>query len=91
MSSLDDVFEQMRQFQRALIEFNQEMQASTTSLAKSHQDVCGIWQDEAAKRYRQTYDPLAHSLDEYLRTDAPRFENFLEKKVRQLERYLHGS
>ena len=88
---MDDVFEQMRLFQRALVEFNQEIRASTTSLAKSHEDVRAVWQDEAAQRYRHTYDPLAHSLDGYLRTDAPRFENFLEKKVRQLERYLHGS
>jgi hypothetical protein len=29
-------------------------------------------------------------LDQYVRGEAPRFENFLEAKVRQLERYLHG-
>lgn len=90
MSSLDEVYEQMRLFQRALIEFNTELRASATTLAKSHENVCGLWMDEAALRYRQAYEPLAHSLDEYLRGGAPRFEKFLESKVVQLERYLQS-
>jgi hypothetical protein len=88
VSSLDEVYEQMRLFQRSLTGFNEEVRDSAASLAKSHEDVCGLWQDEAAQRYRQAYEPLAHSLDQYLRADAPRFERFMESKVRQLERYL---
>jgi predicted metal-dependent hydrolase len=91
MSSLDEVFEQMHLFQRALVEFNGEIRVSAAALAKSHEEVCGRWRDEAALRYRQTYEPLAQSLDDYLRGGAPRFENFLERKVRQLERYLNGT
>jgi hypothetical protein len=90
VSSLDEVYEQMRLFQRTLTEFNQEIRATATELAKSHENVCGLWQDEAALRYRQAYEPLAHSLDEYLSGGAPRFERFMESKVQQLGRYLQG-
>ena len=91
MSSLDDVYEQMRLFQRALSEFNEELHASAKALADAHQHACALWNDEAAQRYRQTYEPLAQSLDDYLQNRAPRFEEFLARKTGQLERYLHGT
>jgi len=90
VSSLDEVYEQMRVFHRTLAEFNEEIRTSASALAKSHETVCALWQDEAALRYRQAYDPLERSLNEYLRASAPRFESFLESKVHQLERYLQG-
>jgi hypothetical protein len=89
VSSLDEVYEQMRVFQRTLMEFNDEIRASTAALSKAHENVCGVWQDEAGLRYRAAYEPLAHSLDNYLRANAPRFEKFMESKVGQLERYLN--
>jgi hypothetical protein len=46
--------------------------------------------DDAARNYLRVYEPLAQSLDEYLQGPAPRFEQFLESKVRQLEQYLNG-
>jgi len=90
MSSLDDVFEQMRLFRKALLEFNEEVRGSAAGLAKAHDEVGGLGRDEAASRYRQAYEPLAQSLDTYLRDGAPRFERFLENKIGQLERYLNG-
>jgi len=91
MNSLDDVYDQMRLFQRALLEFNEEIRTSAQALAKSHDDLCGLWRDQAALHYRQLYEPLADSLHQYLQGDAPRFERFMENKVRQLERYLNGA
>lgn len=91
MSSLNDVFDQMRAFERALVEFNQEIHISATALAQSHQKVSALWRDDAAQRYQQTYQPLAQSLDGYLRGGAPQFESFLETKLRQLEHYLRES
>ena len=91
MISLDDVYEQMRLFERALVEFNQEIHASTAALEESHQEVYALWRDEAAQRYLQTYEPLAKSLEDYLRGSAPRFERFLENKLGHLGRYLHGT
>jgi hypothetical protein len=89
VSSLDEVYEQMRLFQRTLTEFNAEIRASIAALSKAHENVCSIWQDEAALRYRAAYEPLAQSLDVYLRANAPRFEKFMESKIGQLERYLN--
>ena len=91
MNSLDEVSVPMRLFQQALVEFNQEVGSSATALARSHEDLSGLWHDEAALRYRQAYEPLAQSLDDYLRAGAPRFEHFLASKIQQLEHYLHGA
>jgi hypothetical protein len=90
MTTLDDVFEQMQIFDRALLEFNEALRLSVADLRKSDEEISALWQDEASARYRRVYEPLAESLDRYLRTDAPRFEGFLQAKVRQLGIYLHG-
>ena len=90
MSSLDDVYEQMRLFERALREFDEELHISAVALRKSDEELSGLWRDQASQRYRQAYEPLAQSLDQYLQHGAPQFEAFLENKVRQLEKYLHG-
>ena len=91
MTSLDDVFEQMRLFDQAFRDFNEEIRTTAGSLAQMHDEIRGLWQDEAGTQYRQAYEPLAELLDSYLKVDAPRLEGFLEKKIHQLERYLHGS
>jgi uncharacterized protein YukE len=90
MSSLDEVFDQMRAFQQSLKEFNDTLRFSASSLAKTHEEVSGLWRDTAAAKYQLSYQPLAESLENYIRSDAPRFERFLENKVRQLEHYLTG-
>jgi len=91
MSSLDEVFEQMRLFDQALREFNAQLRASSTTLAQAHEQTTSLWKDAAALRYLQVYEPLAQSLDEYLRSGAPRFEQFLQAKIAQLEQYLNGA
>ena len=91
MSSLDEVFEQMRLFDQALREFNTELRASQSALRRAHEQTTSLWKDAAAVRYLQVYEPLAQSLDEYLRAGAPRFEQFLQAKVAQLEQYLNGA
>ena len=91
MSSLDEVFEQMRLFDQALREFNAELRASSLALTRAHEQTASVWKDAAALRYLQVYEPLAQALDEYLRAAAPRFEQFLQAKVLQLEQYLNGA
>ncbi len=90
MSSLDEVFEQMRLFDQALREFNSELRASSTALALAHEQTTSLWKDAAAVRYLQAYEPLHRSLEEYLKGGAPRFEQFLQARVSQLEQYLNG-
>ena len=90
MGSLDEVFEQMRLFDQALREFNSELRASSTALSRAHEQTTSLWNDAAAVRYLQAYEPLHQSLDDYLNGAAPRFEQFLQAKVAQLEQYLNG-
>jgi len=90
MSSLDEVFEQLKLFSRALADFNEQLRGSTTALTASHDQVRALWNDEASRQYMLVYGPLSESLDEYLRGPAPRFEQFLGSKLHQLEQYLHG-
>ncbi|HEY4214689.1 MAG TPA: hypothetical protein VGM84_24645 [Steroidobacteraceae bacterium] len=90
MSSLDEVHEQMRLFDQALREFNSELRASSITLSLAHEQTTSLWKDAAAVRYVQAYEPLRQSLDEYLKGAAPRFEQFLQAKVSQLEQYLNG-
>lgn len=89
--TLDDTFEYLRAFGQALAAFNQELMASANDLHKSDEQIGALWRDEGSKPYRQQYEPLSESLDRYLRSDAPRFEHFMEMKIRQLSMYLHGS
>jgi uncharacterized protein YukE len=91
MTTLDDVYEQMRLFEKALRDFNETVRVSAAELSKLDADTRALWRDEASRRYGQAYDPLAQMLDEYLKSDAPRFEQFLDRKVQQLARYLHGA
>lgn len=88
--TLDDVYEQMRAFEQALLAFNEALRVSAADLRKSDEEIAAIWRDEAAARYRQIYAPLTESLDRYIGADAPRFEHFLQAKVRQLGVFLHG-
>ena len=90
MTSLDDVFEQMKVFDKTLREFNEELRSSASVLAQAHDRTRSVWTDQAALAYLRAYEPLAQSLDEYLRGQAPRFEDFLESKLRELDQYLHG-
>ncbi len=91
MTSLDDVYEQMRLFDQALEDFNVELRTAASALEKLHDEARGLWKDEAGAAYQRAYEPLAEIMDGYLKTDAPRLEGFLEKKIRQLEQYLHGA
>jgi hypothetical protein len=90
MTTLDDVFEQMQIFERALVEFNEALRLSAQDMRKSDEEIRALWLDKAAVQYRRIYEPLANSLDLYLRIDVPRFEAFLQAKVRQLDIFLHG-
>lgn len=89
-SNLDDTYEYLCAFGRALGEFNDELRASAADLRKSDEQISALWRDKGSEPYRRRYEPLAESLDQYLRADAPRFEDFVQIKIRQLGTFLHG-
>lgn len=91
MPSLDDTYDAITHFSRALGEFNEALRISEADLAEKHSVVEGLWNDNAARAYARLYEPLDTSLKQYLMHDAPRMEDFIQTKVRMLDTYLNGS
>lgn len=89
MDSLDETYERLRYFHGALLEFNEALRASLAELRDYHATIDALWTDEAARAYHKVYEPLADVIDRYVVHEAPRFEDFIDTKVRQLDDYLH--
>ncbi len=81
--SLDDTFQQMRRFHQVLKQFNVELNKSMADLQVNHDGVSPHWQDEM----RQEYDAR---WKQYLVREAPAYEQFLDRKLVDLARYLRG-
>jgi hypothetical protein len=90
MYSLDDVYERMDAFARALARFQESLAASLTQMQARHDAVDPLWQDAARRHYDLHYGPLHEMLVQYLRVHGPDYLRFLEEKLRALEAYLHG-
>lgn len=90
MASLDDTFDALKQFARALAEFNEALRLSALELAARHDALKGLWDDSAARSYALLYEPLETATQQYLASDAPRLSEFVEMKVRLLAEFLDG-
>lgn len=90
MSSLDHVHDDMKTFVLAFREFNEDLQQSLAMLRDRHEDIAGLWTDEAARTYHQHFDPFEEMLSQYVTQEGPRLERYIEGKFELLERYLHG-
>lgn len=90
MSSLDETYEAIAHYSRALAEFNDALRVSVLDLDEKHEVVQGLWADSAARAYAQIYEPMRQHLEKYLAHEAPRLETFIETKVRVLDAYLNG-
>jgi hypothetical protein len=87
---MDDVYERMAAFARALAGFQQSLETSVGEMEARHRAVDPLWQDEARRHYDMHYGPLHDMLLQYLRTQGPLYLRFLEDKLRAIEAYLHG-
>jgi hypothetical protein len=90
MTSLNDTLVQLALFHESLVEFDDALRVSIGSLATHHATIETQWRDDAASAYRQVYEPLSEVTRRYLALEAPRFEQFIAEKLRQLDTYLHG-
>lgn len=90
MTSLDQTLEHLRHFDAQLRRFNEALRASYREVSERHQEIEGLWRDESARTYHKAFDDFDRRLAEYLTRHAPRFEEFLGQRVRQLDAYLHG-
>ncbi len=88
--SMDTQYTEMKQFYIALATFNNHLNNSMRDLAKIHEDVSPLWQDEMRRMYDHHWAPLDHTIQRYLQKQGPEYLGFLQRKLRSMERYLYG-
>ena len=88
--SMDNQYEQMKQFYAALAAFNEHLSRSMHDLMKQHEHVSPLWQDEMRRTYDRYWNPLDQTMRRYLRKQGPVFLEFLKKKLRYMEGFLYG-
>lgn len=88
--SMDDQYREMVNFTRALVAFNEHMKATMHDLEARHENVSPHWQDEMRKTYDGHWQPLNEMMKHYLQREGPSYVEFLNIKMRALERYLRG-
>ncbi len=86
--SLDDTMVALRVFEAEVRELTDTLAASMGALRRHHEQVAAVWNDDFARRYQHRWDSFEHHLDDYLRRDAPRYQQFLETRTAALGRYL---
>ncbi len=88
--SMDEQFEQMQYFGRALRAFNDQLGASLRNLERNHDAVSPLWQDEFRQLYDAEWQAFKQSMDSYMLRDAEIYTAFLDSKLQALANYLRG-
>ena len=88
--SMDDQYQHMSNFYRALVEFDDRLAASLRELEEHHDAIDSLWNDDARREYDRDWEPLHDRITDSLRLDSPRYRHFFEMKLKYLERYLRG-
>ena len=88
--SMDEQLEQMKIFTTQLTVFNRNLTSELNSLARCHEQVSPYWQDSMRKQHDAVWLHLHENVVDYLKREAPAYEDFLIRKIRHLEEYLNG-
>ena len=88
MSSLDDVYERLKEFRRALGDFREACRDSMGKVRDQHDVVAPLWQDRVRQQYEARWIPHEEALDRFLNRSAPACEEFVDQKIRALGAYL---
>ena len=88
--SLDDTFREMKRFSDELTRFNDKLKSSQLDLDSKHETVSPLWQDEMRREYDAEWNYFREILKNYLSRESPRYELFLETKLKHLSQYLRG-
>jgi uncharacterized protein YukE len=88
--SMDTQYAEMKQFHNALATFNEHLSRSMRDLTKQHEDISSLWQDEMRRAYDHHWKPLDQTMRRYLQKQGPAYLQFLQKKLRYMEGYLHN-
>jgi hypothetical protein len=87
---MDQTHTELVKFRSQLHQFNTALLAARKALQAEHDHVHPLWQDAFRKSYDQRWSQLSEGLDGYLDQEANIYLSFLDAKIRQLSRYLHG-
>jgi len=87
---MNDQYQQMIRFTKALEGFNDQLNTSMRELEEKHDGVTPFWQDEMRRDHDREWAPLHDRMKQYATLEGPRFVEFLRSKLRFLERYLYG-
>ena len=87
---MDELHEQMRYFEQALIEFNDKLRVSMEDLRSKHEYVRPLWQDEMQRTFDSQWNPLDEMMGYYAMREGPAYVEFIEIKLHRLQRYLYG-
>jgi uncharacterized protein YukE len=88
--SMDDTFREMKNFHQELRQFNDLMKVSMNDLQQKHDRVDPYWQDEMRKEYDYKWREFDEMMKRYLSNDGPKYDQFLDSKLRHLSQYLRS-
>lgn len=88
--SLDDTFERMQLFARALERFDAAQRTALAVLQRRHEDAEALWRDQFAREYAERWQPLSDGLRQWSLHEGPAYRQFIGEKLRGLSAYLEG-
>jgi hypothetical protein len=89
--SMDDQYYSMQNFRQLLLSFNEALRSSVADLRAQHENVSPHWQDQWRKEYDSIWTPFSETMDRYVTSEGPNYEEFLNLKSEALRRYLFGN
>ncbi len=87
---MDEQYEQMQRFLKALEGFDVSLMTSFQELGVKHDAVSPLWQDEFRRNYDAQYAQFSENMQRYCYREAQKYESFLREKMIALAIYLRG-
>lgn len=86
--SLDYLYQEMKMFRDALVDFNILLKAHMQDLQSNHDRVSPLWQDEMRREYDAQLLPLQDMMSHYIKVESRGYVEFLSMKIHELEMVL---
>ncbi|RBM07730.1 hypothetical protein [Novacetimonas cocois] len=91
MSSLDDTYVQMGDFEQKLAEFSEVLARSLVDLTRQHEQAMAVWgNDRSAVAYNRSWEELSDALMKWSQGDAPAYLGFINQKRHILRQFLES-
>lgn len=89
--SMDTLFLEMKQFQAALEDFNQNISTSWRDVENAYEQLSSQWQGESRNQHDEIWIPLQEMMQNYFQLESPAYAEFLTRKLQFLGRYLNDN